>query len=319
MTLVSVSVELIDYLISCDGKAIIQFWNESTINLLPRNCVIFHGHRIPLYHLRAPSLTSDVKTILIPYSLHTMSSFRFSAVRELEYLVFEFGSGLQSIFDLNFTHSRLVSLFFPPSVRFIGPCTFDGCSSISSVHFGDQSSLRHFSFRLFSGLRHIRAITIPSSVKCITNGAFRKCVFLRVVTFAALSQCCYIYSSAFKKCYFLEPISLPPSVEFIECDSFGRFPFLVNGHNFLIRDDCLLRTNGRELIRYLGDSETFCVGRAITVLATRSFFDHSSLRTLNFELPSRLTHFLDHTFHGCYGLCFVEIPKSVCFTHTALS
>jgi hypothetical protein len=56
----------------------------------------------------------------------------------------------------------------------------------------------------------------------------------------------------------------------MDCDGFdastGHFPFVVNGQNFLIHDDCLIRTNRCEVVRYLGFSEAFCVNCEITVL-----------------------------------------------------
>jgi hypothetical protein len=94
---------------------------------------------------------------------------------------------------------------------------------------------------------------------------------------------------AFGDCYLVDPISLPSSVEFMEWDGFNwrgdDFPFTLNGHHLVIRDNCLMRTNGRELIRYLGRSETFCVSREITVLGGESF-RNSCATTLNVVLES---------------------------------
>jgi hypothetical protein len=75
----------------------------------------------------------------------------------------------------------------------------------------------------------------------------------------------------------------------------------------------MLSGNGGKLIQCQGSSETFCVSREITILGAGSFSDHSSLRTLTFESPSRVKHLLRYGFFRCRALRFVIIPKSVCF------
>jgi hypothetical protein len=92
-----------------------------------------------------------------------------------------------------------------------------------------------------------------------------------------------------------------------------RFPFIVPPENFLIADDCLVRANRRELIRYLGSSQTLHVSREITVIDAGSFSKCCWLTALNFEHPSHVTHFLHGSFNSCCGLRFIEIPNSVRF------
>jgi hypothetical protein len=158
------------------------------------------------------------------------------------------------------------------------------------------------------------AMTIPSSVIHIDSGAFADCLCLRMVEFELPSECWCVSAAAFPNCPLLEPISLPSSVEFIGCDRIDiwtdRFPLVLNGLDFLIQDDCLVRRNGGEVIRYLGSSDTFCVGREIAVLATGSFRNIASLGTLDFEHPSRITHLVHHPF-SYSRIRFVTIPKSV--------
>jgi hypothetical protein len=248
-----VSLDSINYRRFCDCKAIIQSWNNPIAKVFHRNCIAFNGTRISVSHLRTTTVTRGVKIILISYSLHTISGFNRSETSELESLVFEFGSELQSMTDSVFSYSRLRSLFFPPKASLC--------------------SLRQLSRELFSRLWGIGVITIPSSVKRIESGAFASCRFLRVVQFEFPSHCGSIFSDAFDECSLLGPISLPSSVEFIEYDDRwdSRFPFVVNNHNFWIRDDCLVRTNGRKVVRYiyLGCSQAFCVSREITVLGSQ--------------------------------------------------
>jgi hypothetical protein len=109
--MIVVSVESIDYRIFGDGTAIIQSRNNS------------------------------VKAILIPYSIHTISSCPRTDPMKFESLVFEFESELRSIGGESFYRSSLRSLFLPPTVHFIGEDAFKGCSSIACVHFEPQSFL----------------------------------------------------------------------------------------------------------------------------------------------------------------------------------
>jgi hypothetical protein len=309
-----VSADLINYGILCDAKAIIQSWNDCITALLPRNYVIFNGTRVCIAHLRTAGFSDSVKTVLIPYSLQTISCFYSGEARRLEYLIFEFGSELRSIPDGAFAFSKLRSLFLPPNICFLAANAFARCDYVACVHFGFDSSLGQLRSSVFASLRRICSITIPSSVKCIDN-AFGDCRLLRVVQFELPSHCWCISTLAFNGCPLLERISLPSSVEFIDHPFLLEDCFLcpIDGGNFLIRDDFLIRTNGREVIRYLGSSHTFCVNRDMAMLRADSFRSVSSHTTLNFEPPLRITHFLGCSFSCCIRLRFVEIPNSVRF------
>jgi hypothetical protein len=58
----------------CDRNAIIQPHNNSITTIFPRNCIPFSGSRISVTQLRSPAIMSFTKTILIPYSLHAIST-----------------------------------------------------------------------------------------------------------------------------------------------------------------------------------------------------------------------------------------------------
>jgi hypothetical protein len=193
-------------------------------------------------HLRTTHSTSVIKALLIPYSLHTIPDFHHLATAELEYLVFEYGSELQGIPCSGFAGSGLRSLFFPPTLRCIGPMAFSNCRAIAYMAFGRQCSLRRLTREVFSVTIYIRAITIPSSVKRIDDAAFQSCPRLVTVQFELPSQCWCISTMAFRDCSLLEPITVPASVEFIEAqhlsrvdtypDSFASCPRLGNHFHF---------------------------------------------------------------------------------------
>jgi hypothetical protein len=63
------SVDQIDYRILSDTEAIIEFCSKTGTTFFPRNCVALGGTNFHVAHLIAPA---RVKSIIIPYSVHTI-------------------------------------------------------------------------------------------------------------------------------------------------------------------------------------------------------------------------------------------------------
>jgi hypothetical protein len=125
--MVVVSVESIDYRIFGDGTAIVQSCNDFSPILLPRNCVTLNGWRVYVPHLGIAVSANVFNASLIPYSLHSISLFPANWTSNLKYLVFEFGSQLESILNLSFVSSKLRSLFLSSTVHFIGGGAHNYC------------------------------------------------------------------------------------------------------------------------------------------------------------------------------------------------
>jgi hypothetical protein len=114
----------------------------------------------------------------------------------------------------------------------------------------------------------------------------------------------------------LESIFLPPSIEIIDPILYpfsDRIPhyFVVDNPEFCVINDCLMPTNGRTVIQYLGSAETFLVSEAISHLSAGCFMGSSSLRTLIFDEGSQLKSLPANSFYQCDHIRFVRIPKSV--------
>jgi hypothetical protein len=146
--------DLIEYRIVCNCQAIVQSLNNSITIAIPRNCVAVNGTCFSVAHLRVRALPTILRTIVIPYSLHTIFGLSplQTHMRELEYLVFEFGSELQSISDWAFASSSFRSVLFPATVRFIGQSAFYNCSAVVFLNFARQSSLWQLSKDVFYSL-----------------------------------------------------------------------------------------------------------------------------------------------------------------------
>jgi hypothetical protein len=192
------SVESIDYLIFCDCKAIFQYRDNSISTILPRNCLALNGTRVSVTHLRTRTPQQIAKTLVIPYSLHTISSFRGTERTKVEYLGFEFGSEFQSITDSNLVGSDLISLFVPHIVSFLGEQVFQACKYLRCVTVGRQSSLQQLGREVFSELGYLCHITIPSNVKHIDDSAFNWCEIHTVNVSVRSNSNCLHNAGAFR-------------------------------------------------------------------------------------------------------------------------
>ena len=97
-------------------------------------------------------------------------------------------------------------------VTSIGDLAFYGCTSLTSVTFGEGSQLESIGSYAFQDCFSLTSIDIPSSVTCVGNQAFQDCFSLTSVTFGEGSQLKSIGSYAFCRCSSLTSIVIPSSV-----------------------------------------------------------------------------------------------------------
>jgi hypothetical protein len=165
----------------------------------------------------------------------------------------------------------------------------------------------------FSRLRNLRAIAIPASIRQIHRSAFSECQCLSCVTFESPSQCWYVSLSAFSYCRQLESFFLPPSLEVIDSSGFSLSSsphhFFTSAHShFYVENDCLLGIADQKLIRYLGDSPTFCVHADISIASEGSFGQNDQFVSGS---PWRLKSLSAFAFSHCPHLLSITVPKSV--------
>jgi hypothetical protein len=291
------ALDKINYRILFDTEAIIESRTGSFTAVFARNSVAFGGICIAVTHLDIANLG---KTIIIPYSVHTILSSHWDGTYELESLVFEFGSELQSIAPSAFISSQLKCVFVPGPVCSIGDAAFFLCHYLSWVSFDCQTSLWQLRSLIFSSCDPLRTITIPASVRQIHSSAFSQCKHLFSVTFELGSNCWYIASGAFDYCPLLKFIVLPPSVEVINPSLRSSIRLCIaqtsaqESSNFCLENDCFLSANGHQI-----------------VLSAGSFMLNSSLQTLVFGSRSRLKSLPASCFQGCVSLRSLQVPKSI--------
>ena len=108
--------------------------------------------------------------------------------------------------------SKITGATIGSGVTSIGECAFWGCSSLTSVSFGENSQLTSIGLYAFYYCSSLTSIVIPSSVTSIGNYAFYKCSSLTSVSFGENSQLTSIGYEAFEDCDSLTSIVIPSSV-----------------------------------------------------------------------------------------------------------
>jgi hypothetical protein len=128
-----------------------------------------------------------------------------SGVTEIEDNTFEDCSSLatvvlsDSVASIDFRAfqncKRLQTINFPPALRRISSCAFEGCVSLKSV---DMSAVTHIKDQAFSGCESLTVLHIPDSVTHIGANAFSGC--LRLVVVHIPDSITFLGASAFCKC-----------------------------------------------------------------------------------------------------------------------
>ncbi len=130
-------------------------------------------------------------------------------------------------------------------------------------------------------------VTIPPSVTCIGNGAFRGCSSLISVTIP--ESVTRIGNNAFEWCSNLTRVTIPESVMSIGNDAFWRCTSLINAG-----------PTGSGCDYQFGWTES---------IPSNAFRGCSSLTSIS--IPEGITRIGDNAFTGCYSLTSVSIPDGV--------
>jgi hypothetical protein len=78
-----------------------------------------------------------------------------------------------------------------------------------------------------------------------------------------------------------------------------------------MQNDNLMRADGQELIRYLGDSPIYYVGPGMSILLRGSFMGSGNLQTLVFDASSRIMYLPFAGLCLCRELRSFKAPKYV--------
>lgn len=112
---------------------------------------------------------------------------------------------------------NIKSVTIPATVGSIGLRAFQGCSSIVTLDFAENSSLTVIDERAFGGCESIEKITFPDSLRVINKSAFNGCAGLKEINLASVNT---VGDYAFYGAANLEKLDIPVSVKNI-----GKFAF----------------------------------------------------------------------------------------------
>ena len=140
-------------------------------------------------------------SIEIPASVETIEQWAFCDCSSMKTVTFGKDSRLKKIGTSEYGGSfmrctALTSIEIPANVETIGPSTFKGCSSLTTVTFEKGSQLKTIAggyrgsdyYGAFTSCTALTSIEIPASVETIEATAFYACTSLKIVTFEKGSQ-----------------------------------------------------------------------------------------------------------------------------------
>ncbi len=182
---------------------------------------------------------------------------------------------------------------------------FNGCSSLTTVDFGENSKIAEI--RGFGGTA-LTEVEIPDSVVTIDAGAFTGCNALTNISFGENSGLETIGASAFYNCTALSELNLPSSLVSVGEGAFDRCDALIT-----------VSFGDNSRLEAIGDSAFY----SLASLTTVDFGENSSLATIggyafsscpklkDLTLPEGLVSIGAQSFSYCASLEDINIPASV--------
>ncbi|MDR1207717.1 MAG: leucine-rich repeat domain-containing protein [Holosporales bacterium] len=163
----------------------------------------------------------DLVSIKIPKSVNIIEMNAFCDCKSLETVEIENSSQLTKIEVNAFKGcTSLTSITIPASVRIIETRAFDDCPNLREIKFAPDSNLKVLDLGAFSGCPALKTIEIPNKVELIQNTmSYSNTSAITSIIFTPNSSVRIIERCAFKG-FPIAEISIPSSVEIIECEAF---------------------------------------------------------------------------------------------------
>lgn len=196
-----------------------------------------------------------------------------------------------------------------------------GTSAETSVFYSERANIVSFNeFEYFTGVTNVgtylfrdcvlESITLPSSLKTISTGAFRNCKNL--VSLNIPEGVIQIYKNAFWNCQDLENIFIPSTVKSIGSNILSGCDKLnivvdANNQNFSSIDGVLFNKSGSTIIEFRKSSieTTYVIPSSVTTIDDYAFYSEKYLESVT--IPSAVTTIGSASFSGCTNLCTINI------------
>lgn len=181
---------------------------------------------------------------------------------------------------------------------------FLGCLKLETITL--PSSIRSISDELFKDCISLKSITIPASVITIGDKSFANCSALTAVNFESLKNINKIGKYAFAETENLTNITLPTNIKVLSSYAFYSsgitqisIPASVAFIGEYIFADCLS----------LNKVEFATNNKTLEIIEGYAFKGCEKLTSIT--LPSSLTTIMDYVFFGCEKLSSVTLPNSL--------
>lgn len=220
-----------------------------------------------------PIENATIPTIVIPYiRKEILKTLVINGGTSIGNSAFE---GCSSLTSVTFAeNSQLTS---------IGSSAFSNCVGLISVTFAENSQIMSIEQNAFEGCRALTSIKIPASVTSIGSNAFYNCIGLTTLTFAGKSQLIVIGNNAFYGCSELTSVNITDITEWCKISFDNRFsnPLYYACHLYL----------NDELVTEL------IIPVSVKKIRNYTFYNCSSLKSIN--IPASVTVEGFYTFYNC--------------------
>ena len=273
------------------------------------------------YHLVVQNFSNadKLKSVYIGASVEEISS-AFNGCSALETVTFSDNSILTTMGNNAFRKTAISSIELPNKLKTIGGGAFQECANLSSVVFGEDSSLETINELAFYNCTHLSSIKIPNSLREIGVNAFNGCTLLSEVTVTDSSRLTSIGHDAFANCTSLKRARIPDSVTSIGESAFYNCSSLMDSNipsgittipkdmfahcTSLLTVDTTKASNltsiGESAFENCGKFGSMRIPEKVREIGARAFYLCESLDIL--VIPKSVTNIGDSAFFGCTNL-----------------
>ena len=267
-------------------------------------------------------------SVTIPASITKIDDYAFKGCSNLESVVFEEDSQLQSIGNYAFNDClELEFIALPANLTSIGSYAFAGCRKLSVLEI--PSGVIALSDYLFSGCTGLTAIALSDGLNRIGSYAFNGCTSLNSINIPA--NVVSISSNAFSGCSGLEEMTLPFVGESKEAtNASALFGYIFGTTSYSGSTEATQVYNGSSIKYYIpsglvkvnitGNSLNYgafsnCVMineitiKNVTNIGSYAFSGCSNLNSI--VIPNGITTISNNAFAGCSSLLSITVPSSI--------
>jgi hypothetical protein len=249
----------------------------------------------------------SLRSFGVPASLEVIGYRSFEACQHLSAVTIERGSRLKSIQSLVFSKcDRLQFSDLPPNIPTLSAYLFQRCG-LPVLRLDSISRLSRIEFAACIDCARLHAVSIPGSVVQIDGDAFRSCVALSEVSFMLPSKLAAIGYRSFSGCSSLAQFEIVESVAaidgaFLQSSGVRQVCVHPGNANFKTIDGFLVNQAGTSIICYFGTEGDLCINSTIEHIGQGAFQECPFVRSITFEIGSKLKRVDKQAFRDCTSL-----------------